>query len=173
MSAPNFVKILRKGRLPTVVSGATYILPSKDTGFLSLTTGCRSKVVLSVDRGVRKGPQSGRRAGGSDLGAGAAEQWREAARWKEKESKSRKKRRAPKQEPRGKEDDARQAQAVFQQAYAMHEAALMDEEHLRREDFEVQLSSPLRPLFLTLFPHITATHRAGGGTQRNDGNASL
>ena len=51
--------------------------------------------------------------------------------------------------------------------------ALMDEEHLRREDFEVQLSSPLRPLFLTLSPHITATHRAGGGTQRNDGNASL
>ena len=83
-------------------------------------------------RGVRKGPQSGCRAGGSDLGAGAAEQWREAARWKEKESKSRKKRRAPKQEPRGKEDDARQAQAVFQQAYAMHEAALMDEEHRKR-----------------------------------------
>ena len=65
--------------------------------------------------------------------------------------------------------------------------ALLDEEHLRRQDFEVQLplllqslsfhlpfgSSPLRPLSLTLSPHIDATHRAGGGTQRNDGNASL
>ena len=78
-----------------------------------------------------KGPQSGRRAGRSDLGAGAAEQWQEAARWKKKESK-RKKRGAPKQETRQKEDDERRAQAVFQQACAMHEAALMDEEHRRR-----------------------------------------